>query len=202
MTRKCLELIDRYGYGAALHTKSDLVLRDLDLLVCIDRKAKAVVQMTVTTMDDDLCSILEPGVCVTSRRFEVLKALRDAGIPTVVWMCPLMPFINDTADNVLGIVDACAEAGVKGIVQFGIGLTLRDGNREYCYKSLDRHFPGLKERYIRTYGNAYELPSPNEATLKTVFHARCEALGLWHDNDMIFRYMGTLEDPNVQLTFF
>jgi len=202
LTRSYLELIDQYGYGAALLTKSDLVLRDLDLIASIHRKAKAVVQMTITTMDDGLCRLLEPGVSVTSRRLEVLKRLQEAGIPTIVWMCPLMPFLNDTFENVLGIVDACAEAGVKGIIQFGMGLTLRDGSREYCYKALDTHFPGLKERYIRTYGNAYVLSSPKEAALQKVFHSRCEVLGLLHDNDEIFRYMNTLENKHTQLTFF
>lgn len=201
LTRRCMELVDKYGYGFTLLTKSDLVLRDLDLLCRINHKTKAVVQMTITTMDDELCRILEPGVCVTSRRLEVLAMLKDSGIPTVVWMCPLMPFLNDTMENVLGIVDACADAGVKGIIQFGMGLTLRDGNREYCYKAFDKYFKGLKERYIRTYQNAYELPSPNERLLAIAFHDRCEQLGIWHDNDTIFHYLNTLEDKHTQLSF-
>ena len=201
LTRRCIEIIHRHGFGVTVLTKSDRILRDLDLLLDIHRDAKAVVQMTLTTMDDDLCRLIEPGVCVTSRRIAALKAFQEAGIPTVVWLCPLMPFINDTMDNVLGIVDACSDAGVKGIIQFGMGLTLRDGNREYCYKALDRHFPGLKERYIRIYGNSYELPSPNEWALSTAFHRRCEELGIWHDNDSIFRYLNTLEDKHPQMNF-
>jgi len=202
LTRRCIELIEKYGYGFTVLTKSDLVLRDLDLLCRINEKTKAVVQMTITTMDDRLCKILEPGVCVTSRRLEVLKIIQDVGVPTVVWLCPLMPFLNDTVENVIGIVDACADVGVKGIIQFGMGVTLRDGNREYCYKAFERHFPGLKERYIHTYQNAYELPSPNERLLADAFHDRCEQLGIWHDNDIIFRYLNTLEDKHSQLSFF
>ena len=201
LMRRCLELILRYGYGIAVQTKSDRILRDMDLYLKIHSQAKSVIQMTVTTMDDRLCSILEPNVCVTSRRFQVLRAFHEAGIPTVVWLCPLMPFINDTMENVLGIVDACAEAGVKGIIQFGIGVTLRDGNREYCYKAFDRHFPGMKDRYIRTYGNSYELPSPDSAELLKAFHGRCEERGLWHDNDKIFGYMNTIGDKYPQMSF-
>ena len=101
--------------------------------------------MTLTTFDDDLCGILEPNVCVTSRRIEALKQFRDEGIPTVAWLCPILPFINDNPENILSILDACAEAGVKGVINFGMGLTLREGNREYFYTKLDRYFPGLKQ---------------------------------------------------------
>ena len=202
LTRKCLELICKYGFGTTLLTKSTRILRDLDLLSEINRRAKAVVQMTLTTCDERLCRILEPGVPTTYQRYEALKEFQAAGIPTVVWLCPLVPFLNDTPENILGILDYCAGAGVKGIVNFGMGLTLRDGNREYFYQKLDQHFPGLKERYIRTYGNAYELPSPRERELTRLFHETCEARGIWHDNDTIFRYLNTLEDKQEQLSWF
>ena len=153
LTRGALELIRRYGFGATVLTKSDAILRDLDLLADINRQAKAVVQMTLTTYDDRLCRILEPGVCVTSQRIAALKAFRDAGVPTIVWLDPILPFLNDTRENIDGILYACIDAGVKGVLCFNMGLTLRSGNREYFYAQLDRHFPGLKERYIRTYGN-------------------------------------------------
>ena len=151
--RESLKLIERYGFGVTLITKSDRVLRDLDLLKKINEKTKCVVQMTLTNIDDGLSRKLEPGVCTTTRRFEVLKILRDAGIPTVVWMSPVLPFINDTRENISGLIDMCIEAKVKGIICFGMGLTLREGNREYFYKNLDRLFPGIKEKYIRSYGN-------------------------------------------------
>ncbi len=100
--------IYRYGFGVTPQTKSDLIMRDIDLLADINKKAKAVVQMTLTTADDELCKLIEPAVCPTSRRFEVLCACRDAGIPTVVWFSPLLPFINDTRENIDGIIDYCA----------------------------------------------------------------------------------------------
>ena len=145
LTRKCLEVISRYGFGAAVQTKSDRILRDIDLLEEINRKAKCVVQITLTTYDEKLCGILEPNVCNTQRRIEVLEAMRERGIPTVVWMTPILPFINDTEENIRALLEACAQVKVKGIICFDMGLTLREGDREYYYAALDRHFPGLKE---------------------------------------------------------
>lgn len=202
MTRKSLELIYKYGFGVTLLTKSDRILRDLDLLKKINDSTKAVVQMTLTTADEQLCRILEPGVCSTRRRVEVLQKCQAAGIPTVVWLCPLVPFLNDTEENVRRIVQWSAEAGVKGIIHFGMGLTLRDGNRDYFYSKLDAHFPGLKERYIRTYGNAYELLSPNAARLETVFRETCDRYGIWHDNHRIFEYLSEFEETTEQMSLF
>jgi len=201
-TRRALELIDRYGFGATLITKSDLVLRDLERLRSINEKTKAVVQMTLTTYDEGLCKILEPGVCGTAERFAALQQLHKAGIPTVVWLCPILPFINDTGENIRGIVELCAAAGVRGIVNFGMGLTLRQGSREYFYRQLDRHFPGLKERYIRSYGSAYELPSPRSAQLYALFEQLCDKYGIAHDNQSIFRYLSEFESRDEQLSLF
>ena len=202
MTRKALELIDKFGFGVAIQTKSTGILRDMDLLQSINSRAKTVVQMTLTTCDEELCRKIEPNVSTTRERVEALKQFQDAGIPTIVWLCPILPFLNDSAENIRGILDYCIEAGVKGIINFGIGLTLRDGNRDYFYAQLDRHFPGLKEQYIRTYGNAYDIPSPRNKELLKLFHDICEAHGIWHDNDAIFRYMSRLDEKADQLRFF
>ena len=202
-TRKMLELICQYGFGAAVLTKSDLVLRDLDLLREINCKTKCVVQMTLTTADETLCRKLEPGVCTTKRRVEVLKALSREGIPTVVWLCPILPFLNDTRENIQGILEYCQDAGAKGVICFGMGLTLREGSREFFYWNLDRLFPGLKEEYIRSYGSAYVLESPNNAQLMRLFHKTCEKAGILHNNDEIFRYLNTFEEKQpVQLRWF
>jgi len=201
-TRKALELIKKYGFGATLITKSNLVLRDLDLLCEINRQAKCVVQMTLTTYDEELCRKLEPGVCTTRERFEVLKALRDAGIPTVVWLSPILPFLNDTEENINGLLNYCEEAGAKGIICFGMGVTLREGNREYFYRQVDRHFPGIKEQYIYRYGNAYMLNSPNNKELMKLFHSRCESAGMMHSNDEILRYLSELEENREQISLF
>lgn len=202
LTRQALELIEKYGFGVAIQTKSARILRDLELLQRIHRRAKTVVQMTLTTMDEDLCRILEPNVSTTQERVDALKQFSDAGIPTVVWLSPILPFLNDTEENIRGILECCRYAGVKGIIHFGMGVTLREGDREYFYAKLDRHFPGLKEQYIRVYGNAYEVNSPRNRELTALFHDTCEQYGIWHDNSQIFRYLGQLDAQEDQLTFF
>lgn len=202
--RKALTLADRYGFGFTLITKSGSVLRDLDLLTSINEKTKCVVQMTLTTFDEALCKKIEPNVSTTRERFAVLKTLRDAGIPTVVWLCPILPFINDTEENLRGIMEYCVEARVYGIICFGMGLTLRDGNREYFYRQLDRLFPGMKERYIEAYGLQYQLNSPRNDQLMKLFHSLCESHGIAHNNERIFEYLRTFKDKTSieQLSLF
>ncbi len=202
LTRKCLEIILRHGFGLAIQTKSDRILRDIDLLDAINRSAKCVVQMTLTTWDDKLCSILEPNVCNTKRRIEVLDEMRKRGIPTIVWMTPILPFINDTEENVTVILNECVRVGVKGVIDFGMGLTLRDGDREYYYTALDKNFPGMKERYMKRYGNAYELPSPNARRLTEIFQDICRANGMLSTPDECFRFMSELPEKDTQLSMF
>ena len=202
LTRRCLELIDRYGFGASVLTKSDLVLRDVDLFERINRRVKCVLQMTLTVADDRLSRILEPNVCTSTRRYEVLKEFQARQIPTVVWMTPILPFLTDTEENLRRLLDCCFDAGVKGIVCWNAGLTLREGDREYFYRALDRHFPGLSEQYRRLYGNAYELNSPNSAALMRLFHTECEQRGVLHDPDACFRYIAELPEKQPQLSLF
>ena len=192
--RKCLEVIERYGFGVTMITKSTKVLRDLDLLKKINEKSKCVVQMTLTTYDEDLCRIVEPNVETTYERFRALEILRDNGIPTVVWLCPILPFINDTEENIRGILDYCVRAKVKGIINFDMGVTLRDGNREYFYKKLDEHFPGLKEKYIRMYGNSYQLSSTNIRQLNMIYKSECIKNGIMCDVNECFEYLNKYED--------
>ena len=192
--RKCLEVIERYGFGVTMITKSTKVLRDLDLLKKINEKSKCVVQMTLTTYDEDLCRIVEPNVETTYERFRALEILRYNGIPTVVWLCPILPFINDTEENIRGILDYCVRAKVKGIINFDMGVTLRDGNREYFYKKLDEHFPGLKEKYIRMYGNSYQLSSPNIRQLNMIYKSECIKNGIMCDVNECFEYLNKYED--------
>lgn len=202
--RKALCLIDKYGFGFTAITKSDRILRDMDLLRKINEKTKCVVQMTMTTYDEALCRKIEPNVSTTKERFEVLKKLRDAGIPAVVWLTPILPFINDTEDNISGLLDMCAEAKVRGIICFGMGLTLREGNREYFYEQLDRLFPGLKEKYIKTYQNRYVAESPDNRRLMKLFYEKCSKNGIIYENERIFEYLYTFEEksPNRQLSLW
>ena len=202
LTRKCLEIIRKYEFGVAIQTKSDRILRDIDLLDEINKASKCVVQMTLTTYDDDLCKKLEPNVCNTKRRIEVLKKMKENGIPTIVWLTPILPFINDTRENVELILRECAGAGVKGIIYFGMGLTLREGDREYYYAALDKHFPGMKKKYIETYGNAYELPSPNSKELINLLRTFCKENGMMYKPQECFDYMMELPDKYPQITLF
>lgn len=200
-TRKCLEIINSYGFGLAIQTKSARILRDLDLLIEINKKAKCVVQMTLTTYDEALCRLIEPNVSTTKERFEVLKIMRDNGIPTVVWLSPVLPFINDTEENIRGVLDYCVEAKVHGIICFGMGLTLREGNREYFYKKLDEHFKGLKERYTKQYGYSYEVASPNNDKLMDIIKQTCLSNGILFGADECFSYLHKFEEKTKYTQF-
>ena len=177
-------------------------LRDLDLLKKINEKSKCVVQMTLTTHDEELCKIIEPNVSTTKERYEVLKIMHEAGIPTIVWLCPILPYINDTEENIRGILNYSTKAKVYGIICFGMGLTLREGNREYFYQKLGEHFPGMKEKYISKYGNAYEIHSPNNAKLMKILKETCTAHHI-HDTNACFQYLRQYEAKNQyeQITF-
>ncbi len=200
-TRRCLEIIYRYGFGVAVQTKSDRILRDIDLLDAIHSRAKCVVQMTLTTWDPQLCKLIEPNVCNTQRRIEVLEEMRKRNIPTFVWLTPILPFINDTEENIRPILEACAQVRVKGIICFDMGLTLREGDREYYYASLDRYFPGLKERYIKTYGNAYEVPSPNHQMLMKFFNDFCRERAILYTPEQCFHDLNEYPDRFRQISF-
>lgn len=184
-----LELIEKYGFGVTVITKSDLILRDIDIIERINKKTKAVVQITLTTFDDELCKIIEPNVCVTSKRVEVLKECYKRNIPTVVWFSPFLPYINDNFENLCGLLDYCISTRVKGILNFGIGLTLREGNREYFYKKLDEHFSGLKNQYIREFGNRYEISSSKNDELMSYFYSVCRKNKIMCNINEIFSYL-------------
>lgn len=202
LTRQCLELIEKHGFGLAIQTKSSRILRDLELLKAINAKSKCVVQMTLTTYDESLCRILEPNVSTTAERFNALETFRDACIPTVVWLSPILPFINDTEENLRGILDYCIRAKVHGIICFGFGVTLREGDREYFYSKLDEHFPGMKQKYIRTFGNAYGCDSPNNTRLCEIFRDECQKHGILYKSDDVFAYLHEFEQKNQQISLF
>lgn len=202
MTRQCLEVIEKYGFGVSVLTKSDRILRDLDILKRINERTKCVVQMTLTTYDEELCRKLEPNVSSTLERFRVLERMKEEKIPTVVWLSPILPFINDTEENLEGILNYCIEAKVKGIICFGFGTTMRDGSRDHFYDRLDGLFPGMKERYIRTYGNSYECHSPNNMRLSGMFKSMCEKHGIMHDPNEVFAYIREFNSGMKQTTLF
>lgn len=200
--RKCLEVIYRYGYGFSCLTKSDLILRDLDLLKKINEKSKVVVQITLTTADDDLCRLIEPNVCPTSRRVEVLERLNENGIPAVVWLSPILPHINDSEENINSILDYCIDTNVKGVLNLDMGLSLREGNREYFYKKLDENFPGLKDRYIDEFGDSNFIYSKNNRKLKGIIKDRCQRNGMLYKQEDIFDYVYEFPSNSVQSKLF
>ena len=202
ITRSCLEVILKHDYGIAIQTKSDLILRDIDLLDMINRNSKAVVEMTLTTYDDELVSKIEPNVCNTKRRIEVLEKMHERGIPTIVWLTPILPFINDTKENIQAILDECVRVGVTGIICFDIGMTLREGNRDYFYAQLDKSFPGLKQKYIETFGESYILQSPNAKELMELFEETCKAHGILHTPEDCFWFMQYYPEKYQQLSMF
>ncbi len=204
ITRRCLNQIERFDFGLAIQTKSNLIMRDIDILDKINRKTKCVVGITMTTYDEELCKKLEPNVCTTKERFSVLLALKERGIPTIVWMNPILPFINDNMDNVKGIMKYCIDAGVYGIMNDGMSLTLRPGSREHYYEQLDRLFPGMKERYIETYGEAYELASPNKDELMSYFRKTCDENNIVHDREELLRFMREYKNKTLgtQMTIY
>ena len=202
LTRECLKVIERYGFGLTILTKSARIMRDMDLLKAINDKTKCVVQITLTTFDEDLCRIIEPDVSTTAERFSVLEAMRDAGIPTVVWFDPILPFINDTEDNIRGILSYCIRAKVHGIVCFAMGTTMREGSREHFYKKLDESFPWVKQQYIRTFGNSYECHSPNNHRLMEIFREECRKHRILYRIDDVFGYLRKFESKEQQLTLF
>ena len=198
IVRNCLEVIHRYGYGFSCLTKSDLILRDLDLLKKINDKTKAVVQITLTTADDELCRIIEPNVALTSRRVEVLKKLDENGIPSVVWLSPILPYINDGEDNINSILDYCIDANVRGVLNLNMGFSLRKGNREYFFNKLDEHFPGLKERYVEEFGDSNFIYGKNHGKLRGIIKSRCQEHGMLYKQDDIFDYVRKFPSKSVQ----
>lgn len=180
LTRGALTLVDASGFGIAIATKSPLVARDRDILQRIARRGNAIVKITVTCADDETARAVEPFVAPSSKRFEALRTLADAGIFAGVLMMPLLPYVNDTPDNVAGIVRLAAEHGAR-FVYPTLGLSMRAGQREYLYAHLDRLYPGIKRKYIAAYGESYQCPSPHAGHLWDVFRSACRQHGILYE---------------------
>ncbi|MDE6401500.1 MAG: radical SAM protein [Clostridiales bacterium] len=202
LTRRCIEIIEEFGFGLAIQTKSDRILRDAEILQSVNDKAKCVVQTTLTTFNDDLTKLIEPNVCSTNTRYKMLKQMQQRKIPAVVWISPILPFINDTEKNLKGLLNYCFDAGVKGIICFGFGTTMRDGSREPFYAALDKHFPQLKQRYISAFGYAYNCVSPNHDKLMRTLYEQCDKYGVMRDVSKIFAYMREFPERNKQVSLF
>ncbi|MFQ9633409.1 MAG: radical SAM protein, partial [Coprobacillus cateniformis] len=186
ITRGALQLIRDYRFGVSLETKSDLVVRDIDLFLEIQKYNDVIVKMTITTYDDTLSKIIEPHVCVSSKRFAAIKKMSQAGLFTGILMGPVLPFINDTEDNVIQMVRLAHLHEAKFIHAY-FGVTLRDRQRDYYYEKLDEFFPGLKEKYMKYYGSRYNCNSLKASHLWRVFQRECKKYGLLYKMDDIIK---------------
>jgi len=176
LTRKALQLALRYRFPVHIITKSNLVVRDIDILKEIS-KIYAAISITITTSDDRLSRIIEPNSPSSSERFDAIKQLSEAGIYAGITLMPVLPFITDDQENLINIAYKAKENGAKYITA-AIGMTLREGQREYYYNELDKHFPGLKEKYAQIYGNQYSCSAPESDALWSKLSSVCTAIDL------------------------
>jgi DNA repair photolyase len=176
LTRGALKLIARHKFPIHIKTKSTLVCRDIDLLQEISQ-VYAAVSITITTIDDALSKKIEPYAPSSSERFEAINKLSQAGIYCGICLMPVLPFITDTQDNIVQILNRVKQCGASYVIGF-MGMTLREGQREYYYHELDKQFPGFKEKYIARYQSVYEAPVPNHKELEAQFFNTCQSLGL------------------------
>lgn len=200
-TRGALKLISKYGFGISIDTKSDLILRDIDLLKEINSKNNVIIKFTITTPNDELSKIIEPNVCISSKRLQAIKILSDNGIFTGIMMNPMLPFITDKEEDIRYLVKLAYENGAKFIHTY-MGMTLRENQRDYYFYKLDQHFIGIKEKYIKYYGDKYNCIVPNYKRLYKVFTDECIKYGILYDmKDIIKAYKKEIKS-NEQITLF
>ena len=200
-TRGALKLISKYNFGVSIDTKSDLILRDLDLLKEINSKNNVIIKFTITTPYDELSKIIEPHVCVSSKRLEAIKVLSDNGIFVGIMMNPVLPFITDKEEDIKRLVKLAHDYGAKFIQTF-MGMTLRENQRDYYFEQLDKHFKGLKEKYIKYYKESYNCPVPNYKEIYKVFTKECDKYGILYDmKDIIKAYKKEIKESE-QMSLF
>lgn len=199
LTRGALELVNRYNFGIAIATKSDLIIRDIDILKQIKAHSPVIVKITITTAEDDLCKKIEPFAPSPSRRFEAIRTLSENGIFTGILLMPVLPFIEDNKENIIKIINLAAENGAKFIYP-AFGVTLRDSQREYLYKKLDENFKGTRQKYIKEFGLAYNCSSPRGKELWQLFKLECDRLEmLYKMKDIIKGYKEAYEEEQLSL---
>lgn len=198
-TREALKLMDKYNFGVAIATKSDLIARDLDILQDIKSHSPVIAKITVTTADDELCKKIEPNVSVSSKRFEAINKLSSKGIFAGVLLMPVLPFIEDSDDNILKIIKLAKENGAK-FIYTAFGVTLRQNQRDYFLSKLNEHFPGLAQKYIKEYGFSYECQSRRTTELWKLFKSECNKANiLYRMEDIIVGYKKENEVKQISL---
>ena len=176
LTGRALRAIAEFRFPVHVITKSDLVLKDLSTLREINR-VYAAVSFTVTTADDDLAKMLEPGAPPPSARYKAMRILADEGILTGVTMMPILPYIEDNEENIFRIVTRAHESGASYILP-SFGMSLRDRQRAYYYQKLDRLFPGLRVKYEQKFGNQYQVQANDAHRLVSQFYELCQRFGI------------------------
>ncbi len=200
-TREALKLISKYGFGVSIDTKSDLILRDIDLLKEINMKNNVIVKLTITTPSDELSKVIEPNVCVSSQRLKAVKELSDNGLFVGIIMNPVLPFLTDQQEDIKTLVKLAYKSGAKFIHTY-MGMTLRDSQRDYYFEKLDQNFIGLKEKYIQFYGNRYYCAVPNNKVLYKVFIEECHKYGILYNMEDIIRAYKKETKSYEQLSLF
>ena len=199
LTRGRLELIDRYGFGISVLTQSPLVARDAGLYQRISHHSLVSAKMTVTTADDELSKIIEPHVAPSSVRFGAIRALSDAGLFTGIAVVPVLPFLTDSDENIRGLVELAAASGAR-YVYLETGVTLRMNQQQYFYNALDKHFPGLKEEYVRGFGSLYRCITPRHREVRRTLADHCKRNGLLYRlNDILAAQREPYQQPQLSL---
>lgn len=200
-TRGALQLISKYNFGVSIDTKSDLILRDMDLLKEINSKNSVIIKFTITTPNDKLSKIIEPNVCASSKRLEAINTLNDNGIFAGIMMNPVLPFITDKEEDIKKLVRIASEYGAKFIHTY-MGMTLRENQRAYYFEKLDEKFPGIKDKYIKTFGDKYNCLVPNCKNLYKVFTNECNKYGILYKMNEIIKAYKKESVNNEQITLF
>jgi DNA repair photolyase len=199
LTKGALELMNAHRFGVSIATKSDLIARDIEVLKSIKTHSPVLIKFTITTANDMLCKKIEPNVAESSRRFSVIRKLSESGIFAGILLMPVLPFLEDNEDNISQIIRLAYENGAKFIYP-AFGVTLRQNQREWYYKKLDEHFPGMKQRYIDQFGNAYECHSPKAKVLSRLFQEECNKFNiLYKMEDIINAYKRGYGDNQLSL---
>lgn len=201
LTRHSLELLDAFGFGVGIATKSPLITRDMDILTSISEHSPALAKITVTTADDKLAGKLEKNAPLPSERIQAAAKLSEAGIYTGILLMPVLPFLEDSEENILSVVKAAKESGARFIYAY-FGVTLRDNQRDWFYRQLEKEFPGegLAERYRKKYQNRYQCLSPDSRRLWKLFTAECEKCRiLYRMEDIIYSYKRSCKQRQMSL---
>jgi DNA repair photolyase len=201
LTRQMLEAVEEFGFSVHITTKSDLVLRDLDLLTRINRKAKASIAFTVTTCDERLSGWAEPHAPAPASRLTAMRTLADNGLFTGVLLMPVLPFIMDDPAQIQTVAEQARLHGARYIIPW-FGMSLRDRQRDYYYRKLDEWSPGLRAKYERTFGSRYTCSARHAQELQILLEKYCRSNGLLcHMSEVVLKPPVTGSEA-VQLELF